>query len=114
MKKFAPFIFGILIFIGIFGFKKHERNTNFITKNLSEIIKDNGIEKFEIQEINLPLNYTIFNQKVISNFFILINKKIKVIEYTVVPKGGYPILSIFKSFPSYIRIDSFGMLELMG
>ena len=113
MSKILTFILGILIFIGFLGFKKHERIKNNIIKDLSVIIKDNGIEDFEIQEINLPLNYTFLNHKVTTDFFILVNNKTKVIEYKVVPKGGYPILSIFKSPPRYIRIDNLGMLELL-
>lgn len=112
-NKFSPLIIGIITFFVIGTILQHGDNKELITGNLSELIKKDGIEEFEIQEINLPLSYTIFNQKIISEFFILKSKKITVIKYKVIPIGGYPILSLFSPTPRYIRIDRAGMNELI-
>tara|TARA_B100001093_G_C26709684_1_gene962862 strand:+ start:81 stop:434 length:354 start_codon:yes stop_codon:yes gene_type:complete len=112
-NKFSPLIIGIITFFVIGTILQHGDNKELITGNLSELIKKDGIEEFEIQEINLPWSYTIFNQKIISEFFILKSKKITVIKYKVIPKGGYPILSLFSTAPRFIRIDRAGMNELI-
>ena len=102
-------IFLILIG-GIFwvGYVQHTHNEQSIKETTIELLEKNGFENVVIEGINLPITYTLFSQKVVSEVFIKNNKKLGgSIDVTVTPIEGYPIVSIFDP-PSYqIEFDPY-------
>ena len=118
-KKNDPYRhFGIFIVIGIMigmvinaGFKKHESNKNSVISISERILNNNGVTQFSINDVNLPINYTILNQQVESTIFISKNSKIRIIEVDVIPRGGYPFL--LAESQMYVKIDPLAMLGLI-
>jgi hypothetical protein len=88
-------IFLILI-VGIcwIGYVQHTHNQQSIKETTKELLEENGYSKVVIEGINLPISYTFFSQKVVSEVFIK-NINGGSIEVTVTPIEGYPIVSIF-------------------
>ena len=102
----------LIAIVLIAGYKQHERNKNRVISISEKILNKNGVTQFSIDDINLPINYTILNQQVKSTLFISKNSKTKLIEVDVIPKGSYPFISIFKS-QMYVQIDPLTMMGLM-
>ena len=87
-NNFFYFIAIIFAFFVFLGFKKHERNKDSVISVSQRILKNNGFTQFNIDDVNLPLNYTILNQKVKSTIFIKKNNKIKLLEVFSIQNFG--------------------------
>ena len=98
-----------LIFISL-GILQHDTNEESIKKTTLELLQDNGYSEVKIEDIHLPISYTVFSEKVVSEVFIINNKKRYTINVTVTPIGGTPIISIFDP-PAY-RIHLNPLLNL--
>ena len=99
-----------ILIVGIcwVGYVQHTYNEQSIKETTKELLEKNGFQNVVFEGINLPISYTFFSQKVVSEVFIKNNKKLGgSIDVTVTPIEGYPIVSIFDP-PSYqIEFDPY-------